>query len=213
LREISGFLTNPTAFPCGCFHAKLQHQFREGTMSPTVIFCHGRESGPWGTKIRRLARVAEQFGCRAISPDDRDTQDPDERARRLVGLVKNFSGPLILVGSSMGGYVVAVASTQLQPVGLFLMAPAVGLTGYAVAAPALQASSLAIVHGWDDDIVPLANVQQYAREHRARLHILPDGHILHNELDRIERLFADFLGDCLGRNKPVMPPRELVAAL
>ena len=30
-------------------------------MSATVCFCHGRESGPWGTKIRRLALVAEQF--------------------------------------------------------------------------------------------------------------------------------------------------------
>jgi pimeloyl-ACP methyl ester carboxylesterase len=182
-------------------------------MSPTVIFCHGRESGPWGTKIRRLARVAEQCGCRVVSPDDRDTQDPDERVRRLASLAKKFSGPLILVGSSMGGYVAAVASNQLQPVGLFLMAPAVGLPGYAVAAPAAQTPSLVIVHGWDDDVVPLVNVQQFAREHRARLHILPDGHILQHELDRIERLFADFLGDCLGRNKPVMPPRELVAAL
>ena len=99
-------------------------------MSATVCFCHGRESGPWGTKIRRLARVAEQFGCRVVSLDDRDTQDPDERVSRLLTTVADLPGPLILVGSSMGGYVAAVASAQLQPVGLFLMAPAVGLPGY-----------------------------------------------------------------------------------
>src|SRR5512137_987689 len=99
-------------------------------MSATVCFCHGRESGPWGTKIRRLARVAEQFGCRVVSPDDRDTWDPGERVRRLVRLAADLPRPLILVGSSMGGYVVAAAATELQPLGLFLLAPAVGLPGY-----------------------------------------------------------------------------------
>ncbi|HCL11884.1 MAG TPA: alpha/beta hydrolase, partial [Alteromonas sp.] len=28
-----------------------------------VIFSHGKESGPWGTKIRVLANIAEEMGC------------------------------------------------------------------------------------------------------------------------------------------------------
>jgi len=182
-------------------------------MSATVCFCHGRESGPWGTKIRRLARVAEQFGCRVVSPDDRDTQDPDERVRRLLTLAAGLPEPLILVGSSMGGYVAAVASTQLRPAGLFLLAPAVGLPGYSISEPAPATPHLTIVHGWDDEIVPTENVLHFAAAHRAELHLLPDGHILQNELDRIERLFDGFLGVCLGRTRPAAPPRELVAAL
>lgn len=182
-------------------------------MSATVCFCHGRESGPWGTKIRRLSLVAEQFGCRVVSPDDRDTQDPDERVRRLTSLAAGLPAPLILVGSSMGGYVAAVAAGQLHPVGLFLLAPAVGLPGYVVAEPIVSTPHLTIVHGWDDDIVPVDNVLRYAATQRAELHLLPDGHILQNELDRIERLFADFLGLCLGRTRPAVPARELIAAL
>lgn len=182
-------------------------------MITTVCFCHGRESGPWGTKIRRLARVAEQSGCRVVSPDDRETQDPEERVQRLLTLAAGLPGPLVLVGSSMGGYVAAVAAAQLQPIGLFLLAPAVGLPGYAVAEPVPATPHITIVHGWDDDIVPVDNVLRYASARRAELHLLPDGHILHNELDRIERLFADFLGACLGRIKPTVPARELVAAL
>jgi predicted alpha/beta-hydrolase family hydrolase len=180
-------------------------------MGATVCFCHGRESGPWGTKIRRLARVAELFGCRVVSPDDRDTQDPDERVRRLTALVADFAEPLILVGSSMGGYVAAVASAQLHPAGLFLLAPAVGLPGYTIPAPTVTVPLVTIVHGWDDEVVPVANVLRFAAEQRAELHLLPDGHILQNRLDRIERLFADFLGSCLGRIKPAAPPRGLVA--
>ncbi|TLM67888.1 MAG: alpha/beta fold hydrolase [Deltaproteobacteria bacterium] len=181
-------------------------------MRATVCFCHGRESGPWGTKIRRLARVAEQYGCRVISTDDRDTQDPEERVGRLLDLAAGLAGPLVLVGSSMGGYVAAAAAARLQPLGLFLLAPAVGLPGYAVSAPAPQACRLTIVHGWDDEIVPPANVQQFAAAHRAVLHLLPDGHLLHDQLDRIERLFSDFLGDCLHKARPAVPPRGLVAA-
>lgn len=182
-------------------------------MSATVCFCHGRESGPWGTKIRRLALVAEQFGCRVVSPDDRDTQDPDERVQRLKTLAADLPGPLILVGSSMGGYVAAVAAERLRPAGLFLLAPAVGLPGYAVAEPAPVTPYLTIVHGWDDAIVPADKVLRYAAARRAELHLLPDGHLLQNELARIERLFADFLARCLDRTRPASPPRELVAAL
>lgn len=182
-------------------------------MSASVCFCHGRESGPWGTKIRRLAYVAEQFGCRVISPDDRDTQDPDERVHRLTTLAGNLPRPLILVGSSMGGYVAAVAAARLQPAGLFLLAPAVGLPGYAISEPAPFLAHVTIVHGWDDEVVPVENVLRFARSVRADLHLLPDGHVLQNELDRIERLFADFLGGCLGRIRPAVPPRELIAAL
>ena len=182
-------------------------------MSATVCFLHGRESGPWGTKIRRLARVAEQFGCRVVSPDDRDTQDPDERVRRMVELAPALPRPLILVGSSMGGYVAAVASTTLHPAGLFLLAPAVGLPGYELAAPQALAPHITVVHGWDDAIVPTAKVVEFARSHRATLHLLADGHLLHHELERVAWLFGEFLGACLDRNRPGGPQRELVAAL
>ena len=182
-------------------------------MSATVCFCHGRESGPWGTKIRRLALVAEEFGCRVVSVDDRGIRDPDERVRRLVARRGELGSPLILVGSSMGGYVAAVASGELHPAGLFLLAPAVGLPHYAVAEPAPVAPCLTVVHGWDDDIVPADNVVAFARRQRATLHLLADGHILQTSLDQIADLFRDFLATALGRSPVLTPPRELIAAL
>ena len=182
-------------------------------MSATVCFLHGRESGPWGTKIRRLARVAEQYGCRVVSPDDRDTQNPEERVRRLISLGVTLPRPVILVGSSMGGYVAAAASPALRPVGLFLLAPAVGLPGYGIATPQVLAAHIAVVHGWDDAIVPTAKVIEFARAQRATMHLLADGHLLQHDLDAVARLFADFLAVCLGFSRPARPRRELVAAL
>lgn len=178
----------------------------------TVCFCHGRESGPWGTKIRSLARVAEGFGCAVLSCDDRDLDNPDERVERLVELAESLAEPLVLVGSSMGGYVAAVASAQLKPAGLFLMAPAIGLPGYAVAAPRPVAPLIAVVHGWRDTIVAAEHVIAFARDCRATLHLLEDDHLLQAELERVARLFGDFLSDCLGSGES-LPARELTASL
>src|SRR5690242_244280 len=89
-----------------------------------VVFSHGKESGPWGTKITRLAEVAENLGFGVLSVDYTGTADPDERVRLLLGAVAPSDVRLVLVGSSMGGYVSTLASPTLLPNGLFLMAPA-----------------------------------------------------------------------------------------
>lgn len=164
----------------------------------TVIFLHGKESGPWGLKIRALARVAEKRGCRVVSNDDQGVADPGQRVQRLVNSAETATGPLILVGSSMGGYVATVASSALSPRGLFLMAPAFGIEGYPVQNPVAVAEEMMVVHGWDDDVVPLDAVFRFAREHRCRLCLVPDGHALHGEIDVIGQAFGEFLLRCLG---------------
>lgn len=176
---------------------------------PVVYFAHGRDSGPWGVKIRTLARVAEAYGCQVVSRDDRDTVDPDERVARLLRAAAKESRPLILVGSSMGGYVVTVASVQLAPLGLFLMAPALGLPGYAVSEPVPAALQLTVVHGWNDHVVPMANVLAFARQHQAFCHLLPAGHALHEQVEWLEQAFEEFLQRCLGELSPGADARLL----
>lgn len=168
----------------------------------TVVFSHGRESGPWGTKIRALAKVAEQKGCQVISPDDTDTRDPELRVERLIEEVSSLDSPVILVGSSMGGYVAAVAARTLGPKGLFLMAPAFEMPGYAVQDVALDVDEISIVHGWADDVVPLEPVQRFAQKHQAMLHIVPAAHALIEQVDMVVLLFDGFLDRCMA-NDPV----------
>ena len=163
----------------------------------TVVFAHGHESGPWGTKIRALAKVAERLGCRVISRDDSDNRDPELRVARLIDEVKSIDGPVVLVGSSMGGYVATVASQVVRPVGLFLMAPAFGLPGYANQAPLPVSRELTVVYGWDDDVVPLEPVLAFAKQHQAMLHLVPAGHVLLEQVDYLTQIFELFLGRCL----------------
>ena len=84
-----------------------------------VYFSHGKESGPWGTKIKRLAAIAGEHGCEVDSIDYTDTYDPDLRVERLVSILKDEKEKCILVGSSMGGYVSLMASGEVEPHAVF----------------------------------------------------------------------------------------------
>lgn len=137
-----------------------------------VVFAHGKESGPWGSKIRYLADIAEQLGAVVLSPDYSDLSDSDARVRHLLALPLPVHLRLVLVGSSMGGYVSIVASRRLQPDGLFLMAPAIGLPNYGESSPEPGTSNVEIVMGWQDEVVSPAQIVTYAQGLRARLHLL-----------------------------------------
>ncbi len=93
----------------------------------------------------------------------------------------------------MGGYVLTVASQNLRPAGLFLMAPAFYLPGYLQQEPNPYAGKTLVVHGWDDDIVPPDHAIRFARRHQAELHLLRAGHALMERLPMVERLFGEFL--------------------
>ena len=95
-----------------------------------VYFSHGKESGPWGSKITRLANVAEKYGCRVVSIDYTEIDNPDARVSHLLQKLAAEENDTILVGSSMGGYVSLVAAQTSKPKGLFLMAPALYMDGY-----------------------------------------------------------------------------------
>lgn len=90
-------------------------------MQMLVVFSHGKESGPHGSKIKYLGQIAQKLGAQILSPSYEDLNDPDERVERLLALDLPPHDKLILVGSSMGGYVSTVASTQMAADGFFLL--------------------------------------------------------------------------------------------
>lgn len=157
-----------------------------------VVFNHGKESGPWGLKITHLAQVARTCGYAVISPDYSHTHDPRARVSHLLQTVQPRAQTLVLVGSSMGGYVAAMACAALQPAALLLMAPALYFEGYAEE-PAGIPPLCSVVHGWNDDIVPVERGLRFAQRHRAELHLLNSGHTLNDQLAALSRIFADVL--------------------
>lgn len=158
-----------------------------------VCFAHGKESGPWGTKITRLAEVARARNFEVLSPDYSHTHDPKERVTQLLKLAPT-ARKLVLVGSSMGGYVSALACTALRPRALFLMAPALYFPGWDEEPQDCPAVTV-VVHGWHDDIVPVERSLRFARPRAAALHVLDSGHTLSDQLGALAMLFDELLAN------------------
>lgn len=159
----------------------------------SLIWCHGSQGRPWGAKSTALAGTAKELGLSMQAPDFRETEDPDERVSMLAELLEEADKPAILAGSSMGGYVAAAAAAGFDVRGLFLLAPAVYFPGYAVHVFSNLPPAVTVVHGWADDVVPVANAIRFARAHRADLHVFDDNHRLQGSAGRLRLLFAEFL--------------------
>ena len=160
----------------------------------TVIFSHGQESGPWGTKIQAMAELVRQLGCRAESVDYQGIADPSERVEKLVAECAGVGDTLILVGSSMGGHVATAAAERVNAVGLFVLAPAYYMEGYEELTPPAPAMPTCIVHGWGDDVVPVENSIRFARESRAELHLIDGDHRLTDNIVEICAYLKRFIG-------------------
>ncbi len=162
-------------------------------MSRHVVFSHGKESGPWGRKISALAEVARSEGYDAHSVDYRGLDEPRARVAKLVDFCKELSGDLVLVGSSLGGYVAVASASLLHARGLFLMAPALYVAGLPELRSAVVDCPTSVVHGWRDDVVPYDHSVRFAQSCKAALHLLESDHRLHNQLRVIQYLFEYFL--------------------
>lgn len=160
---------------------------------PTVIFSHGQESGPWGTKITRMAEAVRAIGCRAESVDYQGIADPAKRVAKLLETGQGMQERLILVGSSMGGHVATAAAVKLAAAGLFVLAPAYYMPGFEALTPPPPSLPFTIVHGWRDDVVPVGNSIRYAQEARATLHVLDGDHRLTDNIDEINQYLVQFI--------------------
>ncbi len=164
-----------------------------------LFFSHGKESGPWGFKIKRLAVIAEAHGCNVDSIDYRDCMDADLRVERLLSCLQQASQDFILVGSSMGGYVSLVASASVQTRALFLIAPALYIPSFKIQDYPSTSAHTEIVHGWSDDVIPVQNSIDYARKSDSSLHLISGDHPLNTSIDTIELLFEQFLASVLAQ--------------
>jgi len=158
-----------------------------------VVFSHGKDSGPWGKKITALADIARSEGYEVESVDYRGIDQPRARVEKLAEVCKTLAGDLILVGSSLGGYVSAAAASLLHARGIFLMAPALYRDGLPTLRPGQLDCPTTIVHGWRDEVVPVDDSLRFAREHGAELHLLNSDHLLHDQLRFVRYLFEYFL--------------------
>ena len=171
-------------------------------MKGHCILSHGFESGPDATKVTALAEAAERLGWSHERPDYTDLDakremgelgDVPARLERLLGLARaaESQGPLVLAGSSLGAWISGSVSLQVPVRGLFLMAPPIAMKG----APKLDAARVptSIIHGWHDELIPAAEVVDWARKRDARLLLVDDSHRLSSHVAASAEAFAALL--------------------
>lgn len=173
-----------------------------------VIFSHGHESSPDAAKIRALRPVAEAAGFATEAIDYRDLRDdPVGRRDRLVRRLESADANVVLVGSSLGGWVSMAAAERIPVAGLWLLAPALFLEdripgGTVPDTYRPKTGHVALVHGWRDDIIPWENSLRFASTFRAELHLLDADHRLESAIPRLQGLLADFLGIATAQREP-----------
>jgi len=161
--------------------------------SSCIVFSHGQDGEPWGAKIVAMAAVARRHGLQVESVDYRGMADPTVRVARLLEVCTALPVAPVLVGSSLGGHVAAAVSRQVAARGLFLLAPAFYMPGYEQYTPVPASCPITIVHGWNDDVVPVDNSIRFARQYRSTLHVLDSDHRLTASIGEICELLSDFL--------------------
>lgn len=162
-------------------------------MTQHIVFSHGKDSEPWGSKIVAMSEVARAHGLNIESVDYRGMDDPAVRVERLLEVCRDLSGSIVLVGSSLGGHVATAVSTRVPVRGLFLLAPAFFMPGYEQHTPTPAPCPVMIVHGWNDDIVPVENSIRYAQQYKATLHVIDSDHRLTADIDEVCACLDRFL--------------------
>ncbi len=165
------------------------------TLPSQVCFSHGQESGPWGTKIRGMADTSRSLGWDVASLDYQGVTDPLDRVTQLRAHCEILDQAPVLVGSSMGGFVSLAAAAQFPVRGIFLLAPALYLPGYAEHLPVPPDCPTQIIHGWHDEVVPWASSVRWGEHSRARVLLLDGDHRLTDNLSAIQTELAGFLRD------------------
>ena len=160
-------------------------------MRGQIILSHGSDSGPDATKVSALAALAETLGWRTQRPDYR-TDDARgnagsvaPRIARLRATIEALDTPPLLVGSSMGAFVSGLVSLDVPVAGLLLLATPSAIPGQVRAFDLRRGVPTLLIHGWRDEICPLAGVHAFAAQRHLPLLVLDDDHRLGASLDAI----------------------------
>ena len=162
-----------------------------------LIFSYGKKVEPNLDKLKAFSSIAKEFGIQTQNVEYDFDQPADERAEKLLGVVKEAarSGEkLLLAGTSMGCYGSLLATREVAVAGCFLVSPALFMDAYAVKDYPLQGAGLVqMAIGWDDTVIPVDKVLAFAGEHKIETHLVKDTHPMPDSLEVLKALFRVFL--------------------
>jgi len=137
-----------------------------------------------------LGYVAVRFNFRGVGLSagtfDEGNGETDDALAVLADTRARFgdSLPVALAGFSFGSYVQTRVAERVAPERLVLVAPAVKRFAVGGVAP-----ESIVIHGDEDDVVPLADVLAWARPQQLPIVVFPGcGHFFHGRLPQLSRI-------------------------
>ena len=158
---------------------------------------HPLHGGSLDNKVAwTLAKSALNCGLVAIRPNFRGVGASEGQFDHGIGETEDMLGlaasiashypdlPWTLMGFSFGAYVQHRVAAELSAERLIMVGPAVSM--YDFSAPDLPTH---IIHGCEDELIPLAAVREYANLHQIPLHEIEGaGHFFHGKLKPLQIL-------------------------
>lgn len=181
------------------------HPLYGGTMNNKVVYTLFKA-------LLELGFIAVKFNFRGVGQSG-GTHNPGENGAgetedvvAVAESIKNqfaarFDGPppLLLAGFSFGGAIQAYAARRLKPERIIMVAPAVErLSAPPLLAPGVKhgtesAPVVLIIHGDQDDVVPLKSVLDWAAPQELPVVVVPGAeHFFHKRLHILKRIVLDW---------------------
>lgn len=146
--------------------------------------------------VQMLAKIASRQGYVAYCPNLRGVGNSAGVHDRGIGEVEDVLAvlafararhgdlPLLLGGFSFGTFVMAQVCQQVEAEKIILCGPAVGRFPL----PAVPAHTL-VVHGEEDEVIPLAHVLDWARPQALPVVVFPGcSHFFHGRLTHLQQV-------------------------
>jgi alpha/beta superfamily hydrolase len=139
-----------------------------------------------------LGYVAARFNFRGVGKSagtfDEGEGETEDALAALAHTQSDFGAnlPVVLAGFSFGSYVQTRVAQRMHVQRLVLVGPAVGRFKVA----AVPANTI-VIHGEEDEIVPLADVLAWARPQELPIVVFPGcGHFFHGRLPQLQRVIT-----------------------
>ena len=164
-----------------------------------VAHPHPQQGGTLDNKVAQtlaktffaLGYVAIRFNFRGVGKsagafDDGIGETADALAALEHARARFGDMPVVLAGFSFGSYVQTKVAQSVVAERLVLVGPAVGRFALA----AVPANTI-VIHGDEDDVVPLADVLAWARPQELPIIVFPGcGHFFHGRLPQLQRTIS-----------------------
>ncbi len=172
-----------------------------------VAHPHPLHGGTMDNKVvQTLARAAVQTGWRSVRFNFRGVgasagayDEGRGELQDLLEVVQQMAGGqrLLMAGFSFGAFVtaagVAALGAQREPDAIVLVGTAASRFAVPPLAEHLHERTL-VIHGEDDDTVPLSSALEWARPQRLPVTVVPQvGHFFHGQLPLLRRLVVHHL--------------------